>query len=225
MRTKFTRQLVEVGSALLLMGMVTACSASPAPQSADVTPTASPSSAPTLPAMELTVASGLSTDELADLLVERFEQWDNAGATPELFTQSIQQNVSYNELLPLVASEYGESFADAIYVEEWRDIPVLSQNVEARAERNLAVLGNYVRTAFDTEGPEVEAYYLETEVLEASEESGPSGERIMTITVRQSDNREANQVTTTELRDAEYVITTVEEGGTVKISDIEIDIL
>ena len=174
----------------------------------------------------LEIPAGLNAEELAKVIVEdRFTDWDNASATQNLFNKVIEENKSWNELLPEIAAQNRDIFAESLYVSGWEQDPELAQNVEAKAESNLAVLGNYVQTAFKTDGPAVEAYYIDTVVKSASESSGENGERILTIDVGQTDNREQNQITTTELRDARYIITLIEENGKEKIANIEVDIL
>lgn len=174
----------------------------------------------------LEIPADLSAEKLAEIIFEdRFTGWANAGATSDLFNLGIEQNKSWNELLPEVAAQNKDLFAEALYVSNWEENPELVQNIEAKTETNLAVLGNYVQTAFKTEGPSVEAYYIETLVKSVSESAGENGERILFVEVGQKDNRDQNQITTTELRDARYTLTLIEEGGKEKVAGIKIDIL
>lgn len=191
-------------------------------------PTEPTPESPELTVSDIEIAAGLSSEELGELLVAgRFVDWDNAGATDELRTAAREANMSWEDYLPIVADKNMNLYAEALFVEDWREKPELTQWVEGSRNINIGVLSNYVYTAWSQESkPEnIEGWRMWRTIDSVTEISNDGTTRTIEVVFTDHDNSDKNLAEPLSYEGATWTITTTSIGGVEKISDIlQIDV-
>lgn len=170
----------------------------------------------------LEIPANLSTEQLADIIIEdRITSWLNAGATNDLYRVARESGDPWDVIVERVSAENRDLFADAIFVEDWRNNPQLMESAETFREGNWSRLGLYASTAFKTDGPKVEGFRSWMKVNSVTEtQEGDS--RILEINATEYDNREAAGINLESgTPNGVWTFTLVVEDGVEKIASID----
>ncbi len=170
----------------------------PADPSAPEAPTDSSPETPVSPELtveQLEIPAGLSAEELGKLVVaDRFTAWRNAGAREDLNKRSAAENIAWADLLPRMAGENRDLFAEALFVPDWQLDTNLSVVAEAFSDINLNTLEGYVATEWsqDTKPENIEGYRSWYTVDSSRELSKSDSERIVEVKWSLHDNSDLN---------------------------------
>lgn len=84
--------------------------------------------APTAPEMitveQLEIPAGLETEQVGQLIIDRFDDWRNAGTNDvNVYTewQDLPLDASTGDFVTAKAEEYGTIYADALYIDGWQN--------------------------------------------------------------------------------------------------------
>ena len=167
--------------------------------SAEATPSSTPEATktPELTVESLRIPAGLDADTLGKLIVEdRFTAWDNAGADKGLLDRSMKANLGWDEYLPQIADQNKAIFGQALFGDNWEDIPGMTGLSNALRNSNLETLKRYVETAWDSEThPEDKEAFREWETVDKID-SGPNadGSRTFRMETTLHDNTDMNRI-------------------------------
>ena len=108
----------------------------------------------------LEIPSTSSPDQLGKIVVqERLTQWVEAGQTEANMTAWIKNRLPEIDFIHnTITDKVGDTFADAIFVQNWRENPVLKKWVDARKEDNASTLMLWFRTYKSGKSLDVEPY-------------------------------------------------------------------
>lgn len=226
------RPIAAIALAFAASLAFTSCAA-PAPK--EPAPPAAAEPAPTEPAptsdttaldaaklnvADLEVPAGLDAEQLGTLIVaDRFTAWNNAGADPELNKRSVADNVSWELLLPQLAEQNKQAFAEALYIEGWEQDPELTQYVNGSKEANLNTLKWYASTQWSgDEKPEnVEGYRTWKTIDSVIEVIQDTDDRMLNVNFTSHDNADKNTAPDNPPQVNTYTITLRTVGDVEKI--------
>jgi hypothetical protein len=173
----------------------------------------------------LEIPAGLDAEKLGTMIVaDRFTSWANAGAYDGLLMQSVDENLSWDEMLPEIADKNMAVYADALYVDGWEQKTQLTQFVEGTRDSNLGTLQWYTSTQWSSEEkPENKEGYKQWLTVDGVQEvSTDSNERTIDVAVTSHSNSDMNLGPAPLKEKAIYTITLEEVDGTEKIADISL---
>jgi hypothetical protein len=192
----------------------------------DTSEAPSPQETETPTSSEFEIPAGLSAEEVGELIVgDRFTNWNNAGAEDSLLDRSIDENISWDDLLPIVADENKKLYADALYVDGWENDPNLVKSVDGARDANLSVLQWYTYTAWSSEEkPEnKEGFKSWMEVIDVDEVTSDEDSRVINVVYIQKNNSDQNLGPEADPVETVYNISLQTIGDTEKISAISVN--
>jgi len=157
-----------------------------------------PVSGELLPAdMDLEIPAGLTSEELGQVFIDRYNAWGDAGSNNKAIatekTVSGTQNVSMGDFVTGKAQEFAPYFADALFVADWRDRPDLVSDYEASTIINAHRLELNLKTNDPVFGDE-EAWEYKSTLNEVREISSDGESRVLEIDFTDSNNADKNRV-------------------------------
>lgn len=179
---------------------------------------------PETPSESIEIPAGLEAGEVGKLIVEtHFTNWLNEGASEELRDRRRDENLTWEELLPIVADENQATYADALYVDGWENSPVLTNSVTGLRDANLSTLEWYSATAWSgEEKPEnIEGFKSWLDVTSVEEVStAEANMRTIEVGYVQMNNSDKNLGPDANSVEATFSITLQSDGSSEKIADI-----
>lgn len=157
-----------------------------------------PAAGELLPAdMDLDLLAGLSSEELGQAFIDRYNAWGEAGSNNAAIldeqSTAAGNNISMGEFVTGKAQQFAPYFADLLFVPDWRDRPDLVNTYESRIEINAHRLELNIKTSNPAFGDEEAWSYVST--VDAVREVASDGTtRTLEIDFTDSNNAEKNGV-------------------------------
>lgn len=157
-----------------------------------------PVSGEQLPAdMDLEIPAGLTSEELGQVFIDRYNAWGEAGSNNKAINdESITaegNNVSMGEFVTGKATEFAPYFADALFISDWQSRPDLTNFYEASTRSNAHQLELNLKTSDPAFGDQEAWSYIST-VDTVREISSDGITRTIEIDYTDSNNADKNRV-------------------------------
>lgn len=174
----------------------------------------------------LEIPAGLDAETLGKTIVEdRFSEWVNAAAEDSLLDRAIDAGTGWDTLLPQIADENKEVFADALFESGWTTDAEVVHDVDSLRDTNLSTLQWYVSTAWSgDEKPENEEGFREWMTVDGVTELSNDGTtRTIEVASTYHDNSDKNSAPAPQTSEGgTWTITTTVVNGTEKITALTV---
>lgn len=225
---------LKTAAITLAGGALTACATNTeAPRSqaetvtTEVTPVPEATLTPT-PEVETPVSdkveipAGLENQEAGKVVMDRLDDWVNAGASDDLKTEVV--GVGWDNLLKQVSEANTAKYAPALFINGWEDDPDLANFATNITSSNLGTLQWYAKTAWSGDEANQEGYKNWFETLGVNEVSNDGTNRTLTIQYQNNSNFDKNLGPDASIDKGVVTVSLKEVDGSDKISAINFDV-